>query len=86
MVIEQGNIEYKKSENLLPILERNNNTYFILVQKDIIEKVWRDPDFLQNVCSAFPYQIMKTVRLGIGLTKQILDHPEVFNTMSTKVL
>ena len=77
--------EYNKSENLLYFFERNSNLYFILVPKDIIEKVWKNSDFVYQVCSAFPYQIMKTVRLGLDLTEQILDHPEVCNIMSTIV-
>lgn len=52
---------------------------FILVPKYNIKKIWTNTDFLHPLCSVFPYQVMKTVRLGLGLTEQILENPEVQN-------
>ena len=36
-----------------------------------------DPEFLSQFCSLFPFQSMKTVRLRLNLTKQIINDPSL---------
>ena len=35
---------------------------------------------MDNLCNMYPFQIMKTVRVGLNVTESILDDPEwVYN-------
>ena len=33
-------------------------------------------EFVDNLCSMYPFQIMKTVRVGLNVTRDILDDPK----------
>jgi hypothetical protein len=34
------------------------------------------PSFIDNLCYMYPFQIMKTVRIGLNVTRAILEDPE----------
>ncbi len=75
--------KYKKDFNTIyggELVTRNKALGEVCSKKRRESKtVCRDPQFLNNICSVYPVNVMKTVRMGLELAYYLMQDPSLAN-------